>query len=124
MDHVKTRSYDVSPRIYKYSSVLGSFLGPPPPISESSPLSVCILPLHELLKSSWVHLINSQILSTSLLISHPSHPYPPPRTSSFCGCLPFVPSKNHSSRSQPSKSCSLFPPLGIFCPYHGFVDSP
>jgi len=34
---------DVSPRVYKDSSLLGACPGPPPPISEPNSMSVCML---------------------------------------------------------------------------------
>ena len=38
-----TPPISVSPGVYKYSSLLGAFPGPPPLISKPSSLSVCML---------------------------------------------------------------------------------
>ena len=89
-------STSVSPGVYKYSSLLGSFPGPPPPISEPNSMSVCML------QASWASLKqsstpNQQPAPKHLIAALPAEPSdPPPRTSFVCGCLSYVSTRNCS----------------------------
>lgn len=69
---------DISPDVYKGSSLFGAFPGPPPLILEPNSLSVCMLQASQLPSSSLVHLIYNQILNTLWLPSQQSHMDPLP----------------------------------------------
>ena len=82
----------VSPGVYKDSSLLGAFLGPPPPISRANSMSVCMLQVSRpALKQSSTS--NQQPTAQHLEVAIPAEPSrsTPPRPPSFVGASPMFP---------------------------------